>query len=64
MTYSIVARDPHTGELGVYESAQYIRSLGGDIRVESAPGTGTSICVLLPRADSTPLAPEVKREVA
>ena len=50
--------------IGVYESAQYIRSLGGDIRVESTPGTGTNISVLLPRADSTPLAPEVKREVA
>jgi putative PEP-CTERM system histidine kinase len=38
--------------IGVYESTQYIRSLGGDIRVESAPGTGTSVHVLLPRADS------------
>src|SRR5207253_9222020 len=37
--------------IGVYESAQYIRSLGGDIRVESAPGTGTSIRVLLQQPD-------------
>jgi hypothetical protein len=49
--------------IGVYESAQYIRSLGGDIRVESAPGTGTSVHVLLPRADA-PFKPEIKSEVA
>jgi putative PEP-CTERM system histidine kinase len=34
--------------IGVYESSQYVRSIGGDIRVESAPGAGTSVRVLLP----------------
>jgi putative PEP-CTERM system histidine kinase len=34
--------------IGVYESLQYVKSIGGDIRVESAPGAGTSIQVLLP----------------
>jgi signal transduction histidine kinase len=33
--------------IGVYESSQYVRSIGGDIRVESAPGAGTSVRVLL-----------------
>ena len=50
--------------IGVYESAQYIRSLGGDIRVESTPGTGTNIRVLLPRVDGAPVAPECKSELA
>jgi putative PEP-CTERM system histidine kinase len=50
--------------IGVYESAQYIRSLGGDIRVESAPGTGTNIRVLLPQVGSASVASDVKREVA
>ena len=38
--------------IGVYESLQYIRSLGGDIEVESATGAGTTVRVLLPQADA------------
>ena len=38
--------------IGVYESAQYVRSLGGDIRVDSAPGTGTRVRVVLPSDDA------------
>jgi putative PEP-CTERM system histidine kinase len=34
--------------IGAYESAQYIRELGGDIEVESQLGQGTRITVLLP----------------
>jgi putative PEP-CTERM system histidine kinase len=41
--------------IGVYESAQYIASLGGRINVESAPGKGTLVRVVLP-------APEVQED--
>lgn len=34
--------------IGTYESHQYIRELGGDVRVHSAPGQGTRIEVTLP----------------
>ena len=38
--------------IGVYESAQYVKSVGGEIRVDSAPGAGTRIRVMLPRGES------------
>lgn len=34
--------------IGAYESAQYIRELGGELNVESTPGNGTQITILLP----------------
>lgn len=34
--------------IGAYESAQYIRELGGEMLVDSSPGQGTRITVLLP----------------
>jgi signal transduction histidine kinase len=34
--------------VGSYESAQYVRELGGSIAVESQPSEGTCITVLLP----------------
>jgi signal transduction histidine kinase len=34
--------------IGAYESAQYVRELGGEIRVESEPGRGTLVTVVLP----------------
>jgi signal transduction histidine kinase len=37
--------------IGVYESAQYVKSVGGEIRVESTPGKGTAVRVLLPVGD-------------
>jgi putative PEP-CTERM system histidine kinase len=37
--------------IGTYESAQYIRELGGSLAVDSAPGQGTVISVLLPLFD-------------
>jgi len=34
--------------IGAYESAQYIRELGGEMLVDSEPGKGTRIRVILP----------------
>ena len=34
--------------IGTFESAQYIRELGGSIEVESAPGKGTRVNIVLP----------------
>ena len=43
----------HSGMgIGTYESAQYIRELGGSIEVDSAVGRGTRLTVLLPLFDS------------
>jgi putative PEP-CTERM system histidine kinase len=36
--------------IGVFEARQYLRELGGDIVVESVPGTGTTMDLLLPLA--------------
>lgn len=35
--------------IGVFESREYIRQIGGDIEVESTPGVGTCFTVRLPR---------------
>jgi putative PEP-CTERM system histidine kinase len=37
--------------IGAYESFQYVRELGGQVQVESAPGTGTCVRLLLPLFD-------------
>jgi signal transduction histidine kinase len=34
--------------IGVYESTQYVAGLGGRIEVDSKPGTGTRVRLLLP----------------
>jgi putative PEP-CTERM system histidine kinase len=39
--------------IGVYESQQYIASLGGRIDVDSREGTGTRVRVLLPKSEGT-----------
>jgi putative PEP-CTERM system histidine kinase len=39
--------------IGVYESMQYVSTVGGEIQVDSAPGTGTRVRVLL-RAHEDP----------
>ncbi len=50
--------------IGSYESAQYIREIGGSIDVRSAPGQGTVMAVLLPLLDvqrGSDLQPSVNR---
>jgi signal transduction histidine kinase len=42
--------------LGLYIARQIVIAHGGEIRVESAPGTGTSFVVLLPREPRPRLA--------
>jgi signal transduction histidine kinase len=42
--------------IGMYESQQYVGSLGGDIQVDSEPGVGTRVRVRLPRADAASAA--------
>ncbi|HRD86033.1 MAG TPA: ATP-binding protein, partial [Rubrivivax sp.] len=45
----------HSGMgIGSFESQQYIRELGGSLAVDSAPGKGTVIRVLLPLFDAGP----------
>jgi putative PEP-CTERM system histidine kinase len=34
--------------IGAYECKEYINSLGGEIHIESEPGSGTRMCVMLP----------------
>jgi signal transduction histidine kinase len=38
--------------IGVYESSQYVAGLGGQILVDSEPGQGTRVRVLLPRGEA------------
>jgi len=38
--------------IGVYESAQYVASIGGEISIDSNAGVGTSVELRLPRSDS------------
>jgi putative PEP-CTERM system histidine kinase len=38
--------------IGMYESVQYVASIGGDIQVASDPGAGTRVRVRLPRSDA------------
>ncbi|MFO1220711.1 MAG: XrtA/PEP-CTERM system histidine kinase PrsK [Burkholderiaceae bacterium] len=40
--------------IGVYESQQYVASLGGKLHIESAQGLGTSVRITLPAADGGP----------
>jgi putative PEP-CTERM system histidine kinase len=42
----------HTGMgIGVYESQQYLSSVGGELKIESAPGLGTRVVIRLKRAE-------------
>lgn len=37
--------------IGLYQCRQIVQAHGGTLRVESHPGSGTSVCIELPRAD-------------
>ena len=45
--------------IGVYESSQYVSSLGGSIDVDSRPGAGTTVRIRLPRVDTAAAANSV-----
>jgi signal transduction histidine kinase len=49
--------------IGVYESSRYVDGLGGQILIESTPGKGTCVRVLLPTGnhmnDASPMLKEV-----
>jgi putative PEP-CTERM system histidine kinase len=42
--------------IGAYQAREYVRSVGGWIEVESRPGQGTLVRVVLPLADATAIA--------
>ena len=46
--------------IGVYESAQYVATLGGEIVVDSEPHVGTRVRVILAAADGTAIPAERK----
>jgi len=50
--------------IGMYESSQYVAELGGRLSVESAPGAGTRVKVLLPQRQSKGERSLDEREVA
>jgi signal transduction histidine kinase len=50
--------------IGVYESLQYVAGLGGKLLVDSKPGVGTKVSVVLPLADSASPAASSLKEVA
>jgi putative PEP-CTERM system histidine kinase len=49
--------------IGVYESTQYLASVGGRLAIDSAPGRGTRVRVVLPLTE-TALAPAPHTEAA
>ena len=49
--------------IGVYESWQYVTGLGGQILVESTPGAGTRVRVVLPLAEGVVAPPASQPEV-
>ena len=48
--------------IGVYESQQYLTSIGGSIRVDSQPGSGTCVEVMLPLSEVQPAGTVAARE--
>jgi signal transduction histidine kinase len=50
--------------IGVYESAQYVAVLGGQITVDSRAGVGTDVRVRFPLVPSSPATPRVVNEAA
>ena len=50
--------------IGVYESSQYVAGLGGQIVIDSTPGAGTRVRVLLPAPSEPDTASPALREIA
>jgi putative PEP-CTERM system histidine kinase len=50
--------------IGAYESYQYVQELGGDIVVESTPGVGTTMRILLPLCETNATADVAQKAVA
>jgi len=47
--------------IGVYESMQYVSSIGGEISIDSKVGEGTTVEVRLPSSDVNSAAPEIEQ---
>ena len=50
--------------IGVYESSQYLAGIGGQMAIESAPGTGTRVRVQLPAGDAAAASAATWKDVA
>ena len=50
--------------IGVYESSQYVAGIGGQLLIDSTPGKGTRVRVLLPLATGSSVPLASKQEVA
>jgi signal transduction histidine kinase len=50
--------------IGAYESYHYVQELGGDIVVESSPGTGTRMRILFPIHEMNAAAGAAQKAVA
>jgi chemotaxis protein histidine kinase CheA len=46
----------------VYETREYIRSLKGDLSVESQPGVGTKFSIVVPLETSTSEQPDLQKK--
>lgn len=50
--------------IGVYESSQYLSGIGGQLAIDTAPGAGTRVRVLLPPADEAAAPARAWKDVA
>ena len=50
--------------IGAYETAQYVRELGGRIEVNSGPDAGTEMRIIVPLSGENVSLPQQDREVA
>ncbi len=50
--------------IGVYESSQYLAGIGGKMAIDTAPGAGTRVRVLLPAADAAEAPAKAWEDVA